>query len=294
VMSHRAGKIMATLVALTVPAAGFEELSDTVFPEMVTHSQHHNIILWRQGGMRDPDEAVRAFEDASKQFQTQPGYKFAYVDASEPCALASQFAVTRLPMVTYFAPGSTETPSEATKIPIGYNNPNIMSGIVIDPGFIANRLRKAVSDAELRVLEKECRDNEANCQPWAAAGECETNPGFMHGHCKRSCLDKGFQDACPGVKSSVPKTPKCFDKGGTNCQDWAKNGDCEKNAVYMLPECQHSCKQCTMDADDEGLLQEMQMHEAEKRAKAIEAVPYHIREKQDRENERRHKSGEEL
>eukprot|EP00308_Calcidiscus_leptoporus_P013153 CAMPEP_0119376088 /NCGR_PEP_ID=MMETSP1334-20130426/38783_1 /TAXON_ID=127549 /ORGANISM="Calcidiscus leptoporus, Strain RCC1130" /LENGTH=213 /DNA_ID=CAMNT_0007394565 /DNA_START=78 /DNA_END=719 /DNA_ORIENTATION=- len=33
-----------------------------------------------------------------------------------------------------------------------------------------------------------CKDTRDECGSWAEAGECESNPGFMHASCERSCL----------------------------------------------------------------------------------------------------------
>jgi len=32
-----------------------------------------------------------------------------------------------------------------------------------------------------------CADTAADCAQWAAAGECQSNPGFMHASCAKSC-----------------------------------------------------------------------------------------------------------
>ena len=55
----------------------------------------------------------------------------------------------------------------------------------------------AAADAEPTVLQtasvsataavEELVDDNANCPTWAAKGECEKNPAFMAGKCKRSC-----------------------------------------------------------------------------------------------------------
>ena len=54
-----------------------------------------------------------------------------------------------------------------------------------------------------------CSDSESVCSAWAKAGECTKNPDFMFDTCKRSCLDEGLQEACPGVTRALcaPCTP---------------------------------------------------------------------------------------
>merc|ERR1711861_82348 len=105
------------------------------------------------------------------------------------------------------------------------------------------KLRAALNQAEMRTLEAACRDEEAGCPQWAAADECTKNAGFMLVKCKRSCLDKGVQAACPGVVSEVPK---CQDAEEA-CQYWADNGQCKSNPDFMLKQCQLSCKVCGSD-----------------------------------------------
>eukprot|EP00899_Mesostigma_viride_P008685 jgi/Mesvir1/17818/Mv12914-RA.2 len=51
-----------------------------------------------------------------------------------------------------------------------------------------------------------CRDTDANCPGWARAGECDANPGFMRGACRKSC---------PGVCAEPPRVPMVF----ARCRD---------------------------------------------------------------------------
>ncbi|XP_077981144.1 uncharacterized protein LOC144436273 [Glandiceps talaboti] len=41
----------------------------------------------------------------------------------------------------------------------------------------------------------------------------------------------------------------CVDKD-FQCADWAINGECQKNPLYMLPNCRISCKQCVLSDKD--------------------------------------------
>lgn len=43
----------------------------------------------------------------------------------------------------------------------------------------------------------ECKDDNEGCKSWAAGGECQRNPGFMHGACRKSCgrCELGGEDA---------------------------------------------------------------------------------------------------
>ena len=56
-------------------------------------------------------------------------------------------------------------------------------------------MRRALSLALLiaaaTIGADECADQHTGCAGWAAAGECDKNPGFMRSSCEKSC------DACP-------------------------------------------------------------------------------------------------
>ncbi|PSC72571.1 Prolyl 4-hydroxylase subunit alpha-1 isoform A [Micractinium conductrix] len=53
----------------------------------------------------------------------------------------------------------------------------------------------APQEEEEPLLPEECVDADPNCPDWAAAGECQSNPGFMRGgatslgNCRKSCKD---------------------------------------------------------------------------------------------------------
>jgi hypothetical protein len=167
-----------------------------------------------------------------------------------------------------------------------------MMRLQIDPGFIASELKRAMQNAKLAILEAACKDDEAVCSAWAKAGECKKNANFMLQKCKRSCLDDGMESACPGVKSSVPKVPQCFDESGAqDCGLWAEEGECEKNSAFMQKSCRHSCKLCQMTSEDQDLNRLRLVMENEVRNKAMEARGYHQQLAEERENEARMKSG---
>ena len=45
----------------------------------------------------------------------------------------------------------------------------------------------AAAAAKQVLVMLECSDENGGCSTWAAGGECERNPGFMHGACRKSC-----------------------------------------------------------------------------------------------------------
>jgi len=78
-----------------------------------------------------------------------------------------------------------------------------------------------------------CEDDNKFCSDWASNGQCESNSGFMHVSCKKSC------DRC---NISKP-TGNCLDDNEF-CSDWSTKGFCESNAEYMKESCKKSCKIC--------------------------------------------------
>ena len=95
-----------------------------------------------------------------------------------------------------------------------------------------------------------CRDAEdVPCAEWAEAGECKTNPAYMHAMCAVSC-------GCPAptasgsaaiVAAASTSAPDCVDRDKTGaCTHWAASGECEANPSYMKLRCAASCKTCDM------------------------------------------------
>jgi len=266
------------------------ELNEDTLLAMVKNVETHAVVLWRDQGLSSPDAKLNAFLDAAKQFENQNEIKWGYLDTHSAGLkwFKEKMQVAVSPTVHYFAPGQSEP--RGVVLPMGYSNPNIMEGIVIDPGFIANRLRGALMEAEQRTREAACSDSESVCSAWAKAGECTKNPDFMFDTCKRSCLDEGLQEACPGVKSTVLKLPKCFDQGGANCASWAAGGQCESNAGYMLEECKFSCKICKMDEEDKERDMKVKAQELGNKHSGSAGLTYRQQVERDRENEQRAKS----
>ncbi|CAL4094757.1 unnamed protein product [Meganyctiphanes norvegica] len=85
-----------------------------------------------------------------------------------------------------------------------------------------------------------CEDTNNFCSDWASKGQCQSNPAYMHVHCKKSC-NKCGTTVYP--KPVNPKPTACVDKN-QYCADWAKKGYCISNAAYMKPSCPKSCKAC--------------------------------------------------
>ncbi|KAL7633441.1 UNVERIFIED_CONTAM: hypothetical protein RMT77_016312 [Armadillidium vulgare] len=76
-------------------------------------------------------------------------------------------------------------------------------------------------------LPDKCLDSNDYCAQWAQAGECDTNPEWMHPNCKKSCKQCGV----------------CKDNNEW-CSEWSKRGECYKSRDYMEIHCKKSCSMC--------------------------------------------------
>lgn len=79
-----------------------------------------------------------------------------------------------------------------------------------------------------------CKDTNEDCRAYAADGECNYNPTFMHRTCPSSCR------VCPSFA--------CADEN-PDCEYWASQGECENNPNYMFSHCSISCGVCE---DEDG------------------------------------------
>jgi prolyl 4-hydroxylase len=124
-----------------------------------------------------------------------------------------------------------------------------------------------------------CMDYHEKCKDWAAMGECEHNPNYMHRKCSRSCM-RCYEDTTQfGVKQNLPSKDdefyeatvqviqntkkymielwaneesnnynyKCRNLDG-DCSYYISgasgNNDCETNRNYMLTNCAPVCQLC--------------------------------------------------
>ncbi|XP_067668089.1 uncharacterized protein [Haliotis asinina] len=85
-----------------------------------------------------------------------------------------------------------------------------------------------------------CQDNNSKCRSWASQGECGSNLGYMHVHCRRSCSKCGADGTGSG---SGTDTGTCQDNNA-NCKSWAARGECDANPAYMHVQCKQSCNKC--------------------------------------------------
>ena len=91
----------------------------------------------------------------------------------------------------------------------------------------------------------DCADLEGSCEVWAASGECESNPEFMHESCRRSCK---LCSAPAGAASPIKWNFETFlvSRSGKTVARWATGTDLEG-----LGQTQQIEAQLEMDAKDE-------------------------------------------
>ena len=78
------------------------------------------------------------------------------------------------------------------------------------------------------------------CQSWAEDGECENNPALMKERCPGKCKGKPAKAAKATAKN--PAEDEGPPDKSVHCGVWAAQGECEKNAAFMLGECAASCR----------------------------------------------------
>jgi ShK domain-like len=115
-----------------------------------------------------------------------------------------------------------------------------------------------------------CLDDREDCPAYAAHGECEQNPKWMHAHCKLSCnacpanlkfvdigygepqessgenaaaIDQAIQETQGYMENTVKKRAMyvtvrndCMNKDKL-CSKWAAEGECANNNLWMALNC---------------------------------------------------------
>ena len=79
----------------------------------------------------------------------------------------------------------------------------------------------------------------AQCDRWAAAGECTRNPEYMRVRCADECA----QAANAAPPSPAPSPLLVYTKSA--CAAWAAAGECETNAAFMMHSCSAACEEAT-------------------------------------------------
>merc|ERR1712166_105556 len=107
-----------------------------------------------------------------------------------------------------------------------------------------------ISWASAASAPSECADLNSQCSAWAAMGECVDNPVFMMENCAKSCCGMEF----PCVKSHPPASAdtdkRCKDTQ-KQCKEWANEGECVENPLFMAEECPQSCcGHCRVNGND--------------------------------------------
>jgi len=109
---------------------------------------------------------------------------------------------------------------------------------------------KAAADAKATALagcptdKAKCTNANGYCATWAKDNQCVANSEWMIPNCAGSCcpLCNGEADAAAAlVCPAADKSASCETDSRTSCAKWAEKGECEKNAKWMIPNCQASC-----------------------------------------------------
>lgn len=104
--------------------------------------------------------------------------------------------------------------------------------------------------AHLRPSSLErCRDSNEECSTWAAAGECEANPGFMVANCLQSCMtcdELVLRNRTRVEKRERRRGGSCYDDS-PDCAERASAGACH-NGSRAPVECAWSCHVCGFTA----------------------------------------------
>ncbi len=121
--------------------------------------------------------------------------------------------------------------------------------------------RRGASLALLGCLAA-ARSQNAQCDAWAAADECDTNARYMHTECADACTRHrcALRVAASGCEIE-PHTLRlecphaCADAAvaadyaagvagaSAECVRWARGGECERNAAFMLSSCAAACEE---------------------------------------------------
>jgi len=111
-------------------------------------------------------------------------------------------------------------------------------------GFMKYNCAKSCNSCAWLTTEKVCGDMYGEtCKFWLDKGECQSNPGWMNDNCRKTC------GACQAGEKEIGTTQP--DKECNNlhkdsdCEDWAKRGECSANKVWMEGNCAGSCKVCS-------------------------------------------------
>jgi len=109
---------------------------------------------------------------------------------------------------------------------------------------------KAAADKKAAALKgcptdkAKCTNANGYCATWAKDNQCVANSEWMIPNCAGSCcpLCNGEADAAAAkVCPTADKSASCKADSRTSCAGWAAKGECEKNAKWMIPNCQASC-----------------------------------------------------
>lgn len=92
---------------------------------------------------------------------------------------------------------------------------------------------------------------------WSRWSRCTKTCGGGSRYRTRTCYGRSpcyglnYQSVTCNTQQCPVSSPWCFDKN-LMCASWAKNGECQKNPRYMVPNCKKSCKKCVVNGNWEA------------------------------------------
>jgi hypothetical protein len=102
----------------------------------------------------------------------------------------------------------------------------------------------AAAEEEEEEEENTCKNKDAECEMWAARGECEINPGYMTANCQKACK------VCGTAGGRMAAAKSCANRD-SDCDFWAEEGECEANPGYMHTHCALACGACEAEPEEE-------------------------------------------
>ncbi|CAG5130359.1 unnamed protein product, partial [Candidula unifasciata] len=88
-------------------------------------------------------------------------------------------------------------------------------------------------------------DDNRKCDDWARDGECAVNAKWMQAKCRKSCAmcDQEVTDSDEEDAKDDEDNMVC-ENTDPSCENWARNGECERNPSWMISNCRQACNKC--------------------------------------------------
>ena len=131
--------------------------------------------------------------------------------------------------------------------------------------LVAETEKAARTIAEDGAAAAACEDKDTTCRHWAQKNECLTNKEFMDKTCCHSCREHAVSQAAVAAEHAAERAAgvaeteavaavnaaataaRCADSE-EKCTEWARSGECERNAEWMTKSCCHRCARLSSPA----------------------------------------------